>query len=190
VKALITCGKDVGINAPGASNAMGTNGGTPLILAAYNGNLEGVQLLLQHKADIEASDGDGDKALAQAAWNGQAPVLKALLDAGATINSMSADGSTALHHAATNGHRICVQELLDGGADPNLVNRRGEKPLHLAVQGGFISIVKLLDKKMDIDGVPGESTEVLAAVKKARESSGDGEGELPQNRYESRNYKL
>jgi len=190
VKALITCGKDVGINAPGASNAMGTNGGTPLIIAAFNGNLEGVQLLLQHKADIEATDGDGDKALAQAAWNGQAPVLKALLEAGATINSMSADGSTALHHAATNGHRICVQELLDGGADPNLVNRRGEKPLHLAVQGGFISIVKLLDKMMDIDGVPGESTEVSAAVKKARESSGDGEGESPQNRYESRNYKL
>ena len=52
----------------------------PLHLAAWYGNVEMLQLLIDNGAELDAVNSDGNTALHFAAFNGQVKVIKALIN--------------------------------------------------------------------------------------------------------------
>jgi ankyrin repeat protein len=79
-------------------------------------NLELVNLLLDHGADVEAHDPDGITSLMAASGGGFTGIVKALLDHGANANDKSTDGTTALKLALQFNHSDVVDLLRAKGA--------------------------------------------------------------------------
>jgi len=122
---------------------------TALEWAARMGHTEVVKLLLDNKADVNASrHTDGATPLHVAAQEGHTEVVKLLLDNKADVNaSMHTVGSTPLLIliAAYNGHTEIVKLLLDNNADVNASMRTvGSTPLYIAAHKGHAEVVKLL----------------------------------------------
>jgi len=68
----------------------GPEGETPLMLASRNGNVDAIKVLLDHKADVNATDKlRGTTALMWATEEGNAPAVKELIDHGANISAAS-----------------------------------------------------------------------------------------------------
>ncbi|KFM72269.1 Serine/threonine-protein phosphatase 6 regulatory ankyrin repeat subunit B, partial [Stegodyphus mimosarum] len=123
---------------------------TPLQIAAANGYLNCVQILIEYGADVNAKDRFDVTAMHMAAEKGNHLCLKALLDANAdcclpTKFSKSGcytavphlGGTTPLHLAASNNHIDCVKELIQYGADYNAVDERGRTSLYIAAKAGY-----------------------------------------------------
>jgi len=130
-------------------NAALARGGTALMHAAWNGNIDVVRLLLDSGADIEMMGGNfNDPALVKAAKKDHIDVVRLLLDRGANIEATHPFhdyecGGTALMAAADKGYEDMVKLLLVKGADIN----RGHglfTPLSLAARSGRTDMVKLL----------------------------------------------
>ena len=84
-----------------------------LKLAAELGYLAMVDLLLDHGADIEATDDAGQRPLLSAAFYGQTEVVRRLLDRGAALDAVGWSGQSALANAAIRDQHQTV-ELLHG----------------------------------------------------------------------------
>ena len=90
-------------------------GATPALLAAAGSDEDdsaGVQLLLKHKAKVDARDARGRSALHEAAIAGNIEVARVLLDRGADADAVDAEGLRAVDHAARAG-RWPLVALLD-----------------------------------------------------------------------------
>ena len=105
-----------------------TNDGTyeteitwPLFIAAENGRLEMVKVLLKYIKKLPSAD-----------------------EQLAAINYQNSKGTTALWISACNRHIDIVMQLLEMGANPNLANLKGDSPLIPACQKGSDNIVELL----------------------------------------------
>ena len=61
---------------------------------------QGVELLVNRGADIEAQNNDGETPLHIMARRRRLGCVVMLLSVGANVNAQSSDGSTPLHHAA------------------------------------------------------------------------------------------
>jgi len=96
-----------------------------LSFAAANGNMQIMNLLLDHLANVEHRDRFGDTALHWASLNGQAEAVKRLLAANANINDQNGEGVTALMMAISNNRREIVRILLAAGADPTVEDFTG-----------------------------------------------------------------
>jgi hypothetical protein len=94
---------------------------TALIIAAFNCNLEMVDLLISAKADLEARDCDQWTALIIAARDGHVDVAELLISAKADVHARNVDSWASLHFAARDGRADLVRMLVAAGAD---VNRR------------------------------------------------------------------
>lgn len=77
---------------------------SPLHLAAEQGHLDAVNLLLRYGADVEARDSDGATALEKASSEGHDDVVKLLWHYGADFEAKGSDGATALEKASSVGH--------------------------------------------------------------------------------------
>ena len=103
---------------------------TPLIIAAHNGHLNSVKILLGYGADIEARGtlkignevAEGCTPLWGAAAADHLDVVKLLLEQNADVDSKISTGSTPLRVAAYEGHLDIVKCLVDRGADVNARN--------------------------------------------------------------------
>ena len=82
VSQLLQLGVDV--------DATGSDGRTPLMLAAERGHLEMVGALLEGRADVRLSGPAGVTAVDLAQRNGHAEVVAALINAGATLSAPAA----------------------------------------------------------------------------------------------------
>ncbi|CAK9111616.1 unnamed protein product [Durusdinium trenchii] len=116
--------------------------GRGVFLAAENGHLEVVQLLLEAGADKDAADANGTTALHMAAVFEHLEIMELLLEAGADQDAANADGTTALYIAARGGHVEAVRLLLGAGARLDATD--GETPLYIAAQKGHLEVVRLL----------------------------------------------
>ena len=125
----------------------GTNGLTPLHSAAWYGDIEMVQVSLDHKVDVNASNLEsgtssyGSRFLStlltiHRLWSG---VIRSYL--GTPVNSRTNDGQTPLHQAGT---VEVVRLLLEHGANVNAVDNEGRAPLHSAGQRGKVGVVRML----------------------------------------------
>ena len=128
---------------------------TPLIIAAHNGHLESVKILLRYGADIEARGTlkianeviEGCKPLWAAAASGHLDVVKLLIERNAHVEGGTQMGSTPLRAAAHEGHLDVVRCLVERGADVNSQNNGGDTPLMTACYCGHLSVVTYLSNK-------------------------------------------
>lgn len=118
-----------------AACAVSANTGRPasaVALAAEQGDLPGVQKLLQQGANINERNSQGFDSLAFAIINEHPQIASYLLENGANPNSANNSGITALILAATVGNTEIVKMLRDRGASIDAANRDGITPLMAA----------------------------------------------------------
>jgi ankyrin repeat protein len=115
-------------------NTLDNDGVTALHLAAANGHLDSVALLVKRGADTEAKSKEAWTPLVCAVNRGRIDCAAHLLDHGANVDHRTRDGRTALHRACENGDHEAVQLLLYynpkvGGVSspPNLGPPGGQK---------------------------------------------------------------
>lgn len=112
---------------------------TPMGIAARNGNLGIMKLLIAHlNIDINRRDKWGQSVLFTAARYGQEGIVRALFEAGANLQIRDIAGDTALVEAAANGHQSVAVFLLDHGIDI------GKNELRRSAKNGHISVAKLI----------------------------------------------
>ena len=115
-----------------------------LLLAALEGNVEVVQTLLAHGANVNATDSDGGTALFNAAQEGNVEVVQTLLAHGANVSATVSDGRTALVIAAQFGSVEVVQTLLAHGANVSATDGHGWTALFVAAEKGNVEVVQTL----------------------------------------------
>ena len=129
----------------------GVGGYTPLMAAAYCGDLDAATWLVEHGADVRARTEAGCTALNGAAVFGSAGIVKLLLDRGADPNiryeepDTIGDFQTPALNAAWHGHVECLRLLLEHGADFNVQGGPfSRSPLLCAATTGSEETVQLL----------------------------------------------
>ncbi|OAL36633.1 hypothetical protein AYO20_03965 [Fonsecaea nubica] len=140
--------------APALINARNEEGDAPLSLAVKEKprdlevrkkQCEVVELLLNHKADINATDRKGRTPLHNSALAGDAEMIQKLVDVGAKTEYFDIEGQTALHCAVSVKDVASVEALLAGDSNIDcLDNRKGQTPLHHAVIGEDPALVRVL----------------------------------------------
>lgn len=130
----------------GPGSGLMTSGWTALMLAAYTGRREIVELLLRHGARVNGRDHYRRTPLMAAAMAGRAEVAALLLAHGAELEAVACETETALYWAAAWGHTETVQLLLRAGARANgtATGETTGPPLGQAVQSGHREAVRLL----------------------------------------------
>lgn len=146
----------------------GSDGDTPLHIAAGLGDEQLVKLLLSKGAnkdirnrvgktayDVAAENGNsklfdalrlGDN-LCAAARKGEVRTIHRLLETGANINGRDQNGWTALHRASFKGKIDAVRTLIENGIDVSARDEDGFTALHCAVESGHVEVIELLMKK-------------------------------------------
>lgn len=133
-----------------------------LIVAAQEGNVDDIEVLLRRGADIHYKDDCGLTPLHHAAWNGQYKAAELLLSRGASVTARSNFGSTPLHSAADKNEPRTVHLLLTHGAVANSLNNGGLTPLHYASTKDNADTARvLLDKGAQVNAQDGEGRTAL-----------------------------
>ena len=112
-------------------------GNCALHIAARNGDIQNVQLLVDCGADVNVLNEDGQTLLHTAAggWKDCPELCSMLLKHNAKINVVDKDGNQPLHLACRNGHTKTGRLLLSNQADANALNKDVQTPLHTAAGG-------------------------------------------------------
>lgn len=108
---------------------------TPLHFAAGYNRVPVVEFLLEHGAEVHASDKGGLVPLHNACSYGHYEVTELLVKHGANVNVADLWKFTPLHEAAAKGKYEIVKLLLKHSADPSKKNRDGATPLDLVREG-------------------------------------------------------
>lgn len=123
-----------------------TDGGgrTGLHVAATNGNIQIVAILIKAGATIDQRDGLGETALHYAAEHDQVEIVKLLLDVGAAIDVQDRNGMTPLMLGARAGKVEIVRTLLARGANPNKTDFTGRDAAGWALEGHRPMVIQLI----------------------------------------------
>jgi uncharacterized protein len=122
---------------PTLVNAYAPDGFHPLGLAAFFGNKETVDALLQAGADVNQQSRESMKvsALHSSAAARRPDIAALLLDNGANPNLRAEAGVTVFHEAAATGQIDLAEMLLQHGGDVNATDNSGKTPLAYAIDG-------------------------------------------------------
>ena len=169
---------------------------TPLIIAAHNGHLNSVKILLGYGADIEArgtlKTGDevieGCTPLWAAADTGRLDVVRLLIKRNADVDGKTSTDSTPLRVAAHEGHLYVVRYLVESGADVNARTQYKGTPIMAACDYGHLSIITYLINKgalVDLQSIGGDTALHIAAegghLKVVSQLLALGASQLPNN---------
>lgn len=121
----------------------GSDDKSALMVAAMAGNVEAVEVLLSHGADIDQQDVEGRTVLMLVVPFGHFAVIEALLKAHPSLNIHSHNGKTALMWAVTYGDEQATATLLDAGANKNYAPPMGETAVAIAERQGYDNLVAL-----------------------------------------------
>lgn len=127
----------------------GSDGHTPLLVAARDGNVDAVAALLAAGADQTVVDHYMAAVPAhKAAYGGHADVVRLLVDAPGFEQVKNVQGPyngyTPLHDAVWHGHRGAAEVLLGAGVRTDLAGFDGRTPIDLAREYGYHDLVELL----------------------------------------------
>ncbi|MFA6239644.1 MAG: ankyrin repeat domain-containing protein [Candidatus Hydrogenedentales bacterium] len=126
---------------PGIVHARSEEGDTPLLVAAYRGELDLVELLIEHGAEV---------SIHEAATLGRADRIEAILNVDPkAVDTISSDGWTPLHLAAHFDRREAAELLIEQGAHVNATSSTSSlaprnTPLHAAVASDHYEMAVLL----------------------------------------------
>jgi ankyrin repeat protein len=110
---------------------------TPLLVAARDGHVQAVTLLLEAGADVNAVEPTfGAVPLHKAVYNGHVDSTRIIAGRpGVDLNFQGAtNGYSPLHDALWHGYDECARILVEAGADLDLVGHDGKTPLALATE--------------------------------------------------------
>jgi len=134
--------------APAKAVSKTPDGATPLMQAAYAGDLAQAKRLLANHADVNAVNAYGVNAMLLASEASNTPLIELLLKAGAKATSANPDGETALHLVARSGNVEAAKLLLAHGAKVDARERFGNQtPLMWASARRHPEMVELLASK-------------------------------------------
>ncbi|MEL1266276.1 ankyrin repeat domain-containing protein [Pseudoxanthomonas putridarboris] len=117
-------------------------GGQPVLLAAAateEDDPAGVQLLLKHKAKVDARDGNRRSALHEAAFAGHVEIVATLIAAGADVHARDAARRTPWLDAARGGRIGVLEKLAEAGSDVAVVDAEQRTALMLACTAETVS---------------------------------------------------
>jgi len=93
------------------------NGRRALNWAAWNNHVDAIEVLLEHRADVDGFNRTGFTAIHHSAENGSADAARVLIEAGADVNLPSLAGESPLERARREGHQEVVELLERAGAN-------------------------------------------------------------------------
>ncbi|XP_050302900.1 uncharacterized protein LOC126740776 isoform X2 [Anthonomus grandis grandis] len=119
-----------------------------LQLAVMVGNIQTIQILLDHGANISLANKQGITALDIACLQNQTKIVKHFLNSIADLNEFSCLVAKCLYLAASHGHHEIVEELLKRKAE--VINYKEPEvvltSLHIAALNGHLETVNILLK--------------------------------------------
>jgi ankyrin repeat protein len=129
------------------------NGSTPIHIAAYNGYIDAINLLLENDADIESRTTDeGYTSLMLATQRNMVDCIHFLIDRGCNIESITNKGAAAIHIAAFEGNFASIEALLDRGANIDRMNRERNTALFIVSFQGRLDILHfLIERGADLE---------------------------------------
>ena len=114
-------------------DALGGNGETPLMAAAYNGHVEIARELLALGADVRVRGTLGSTALQAASSGGCTEIVHELLKrSDVDVNTRDNEGNTPLMNACLTGALAAAAALVGAGANLAMLNNGGTSALHIA----------------------------------------------------------
>ena len=138
-----------------------STGKMPLHIAAKNGYLEIVKLIIKEGVDVNLTERDpnpivrkyfGRTPLEYAVTEGHSDVVIALVGAGANVDIRHTTGKTPLHMAAINADLKLMELLIAKGADINSRDVDGKTALHLMIfDGQEKEALMLINRKANLD---------------------------------------
>jgi quinoprotein dehydrogenase-associated probable ABC transporter substrate-binding protein len=153
--------------------AQGANPDDELNNAVVGNDTDRVAYLLQHRAHVNAADGEGNAPLVNAARFGFMQVCTYLAEHGANVNLADRSGWTALMYAAWRDDPEMIRMLIGHGANRDATDKDGLTPLAIAAQNGKTqAVAPLLEAGADVNAPVakgGYTPLMLAAI------SGSGE---------------
>ena len=155
---------------------------TLLHVAAANGHLELVRVLLKQGASVDLPNSIGFTALMAAAIGGHLSIVLVLLQHSADPDLQEIEGITALMEAADEGHQGCVKALLRAKANPDLQSIDGRTALQWAETKGHTATAQLIRQHI---APPQPSAAAPAAPPDAGEPAEASPAPLPVEIYES-----
>lgn len=117
---------------------------TALHIQCAFGNLETVQLLLRHSADVNSQDGRGSTSLHFASMRNNPALISILVEAGVDMELCGNSGTTPLIAAAFMSNVEAVKSLINFGADLNAQRISGGTALIDVAANGSVEIARLL----------------------------------------------
>lgn len=109
-----------------------------------------IETLVNHGANIEATNPQGNTALMLAAGT-STTIVKYLIGRGANVKHKNREGKTALHLAVKNNCIDNINILIEALADLNVKCNMGFTPLHDAIVAGRVhAICILIEKTADV----------------------------------------
>ncbi len=105
-------------------------GNTALHIAAQQGNVDCVRLLIEHGAHITIKNEADVTPLHKACFYGHSEIVQELLQRGAEVNAQDIEESTPLHTACKRADLELVKLLLKHKAEVNSKTALGHTPLH------------------------------------------------------------
>jgi len=117
---------------------------TNLHKAAYKGEVNTVEELLDQGDDVNCRGAQQRTPLHRAVGKGHNAVIEVLIKRGADVNLVDGGGLTPMHWAALFGLVSTGEILQKATADLNIQTKSGETALHLCAEKGKIEFVKFL----------------------------------------------
>lgn len=111
-------------------NLANKSGENPLMMAAFDGDLATVKMLVVEKK--AAVNKTGWSPIHYAATNGHLQIVQFLMANGALVNALSPSETTPLMMSIGSGNEQLIKHLLDNGADLSMRNHEGYTAIDIA----------------------------------------------------------
>jgi ankyrin repeat protein len=115
-----------------------------LHISCENGNIDIITILLKNGININTKNKDGETPLHVSCRKNNKNIIIFLIKKGADVNCIDNNGNTLLHSACCTNKLNSIEYLLKIGFDINAVNNDGNTPLHISAIGGFDKLTKFL----------------------------------------------
>ena len=134
----------------GAKATYGRNNSS-LHVAAEFGDIELIEALVSHNADVDEKGSHSLTPLGLAVEEGQCASVRKLLECGAKTDFPGLQ--SPIHIAADNDHLEIVKELLKHNAKIDITDEQGTTALHVAAMNGKITDFFVF-RKLDMKSLP------------------------------------